>query len=555
MKLVINYMRPDSGGQNANPNSPVIFGMDVAITNFLRAFFRYSTQEEFFFFPGNDESVEELKNFARAENVDFARCAWIPATHPRRNLSDVDVFFRPDPNMPEHIWRRAQLTPPGYAVSTIVHTMSGERVADVLSQYLLAPTKTGDAIICPSRAIQGAVRNLWAIQAEYYAHRFKGSVTPPVDLPIIPLGLHTEQFIRVTTPQHRTTQRQTLGIADDEVVILHVGRMSYATKAHPLPLFRAAELAAQQCPHKKIRLLMFGFYKPELMEGEFHKLAAAICKNVRVDFIKNTDPRFPEGLWAAGDIFASLIDNIQESFGFTPIEAMASGLPAVISDWNGYRDGVRHGIDGFHVPTISVPAGHGYEVARHYYNQRNYGDYLIRNNQAVAVDAEFAAAAFRVLIEDEDKRKRMGAQGRTRAVTLYDWKTIIAAYENLWEEQAQKRQATHVLPANWQAVHPAFPDPSSMFASFPSGFISLNDKVEMIGSAADIEMLAFHTMNIFGMDMLLDEETLSRIMAAVNAAPLSTLGQIHVALGTPDTTRFLRSIAWFLKMGLMRRHG
>jgi len=40
-----------------------------------------------------------------------------------------------------------------------------------------------------------------------------------------------------------------------------------------------------------------------------------------------------------------------ESFGLTLIEAHASGLHAVVSDWNGYRDLVEDGQTGFLVPT------------------------------------------------------------------------------------------------------------------------------------------------------------------------------------------------------------
>ena len=42
---------------------------------------------------------------------------------------------------------------------------------------------------------------------------------------------------------------------------------------------------------------------------------------------------------------------MQESFGLTPIEAMAAGLPRVISDWDGYRDSVNDGEDGFLIRT------------------------------------------------------------------------------------------------------------------------------------------------------------------------------------------------------------
>ena len=38
-----------------------------------------------------------------------------------------------------------------------------------------------------------------------------------------------------------------------------------------------------------------------------------------------------------------------------PIEAMAAGLPVVVSDWDGYRFTVRDGIEGFLVPTLGGP--------------------------------------------------------------------------------------------------------------------------------------------------------------------------------------------------------
>ena len=41
------------------------------------------------------------------------------------------------------------------------------------------------------------------------------------------------------------------------------------------------------------------------------------------------------------------MDNAQETFGLAVAEAMAAGLPLVASDWSGYRDLVRDGIDGY----------------------------------------------------------------------------------------------------------------------------------------------------------------------------------------------------------------
>ena len=49
--------------------------------------------------------------------------------------------------------------------------------------------------------------------------------------------------------------------------------------------------------------------------------------------------------------FISLSDNIQETFGLTIIEGMAAGKPVIATDWDGYRQTVRHGDTGFLIPT------------------------------------------------------------------------------------------------------------------------------------------------------------------------------------------------------------
>ena len=78
--------------------------------------------------------------------------------------------------------------------------------------------------------------------------------------------------------------------------------------------------------------------------------------------VRTVDGRRPEvrfSIWSVADLFLSLSDNVQETFGLTPVEAMAAGLPVVVSDWNGYRSNIRDGVDGFLVRTLGGPIATG----------------------------------------------------------------------------------------------------------------------------------------------------------------------------------------------------
>ena len=53
---------------------------------------------------------------------------------------------------------------------------------------------------------------------------------------------------------------------------------------------------------------------------------------------------------------------------------MASGLPVVATDWDGYRDTVTNGVEGFLVPTLTPPPGAGSQLAlRHQSGEDGYG--------------------------------------------------------------------------------------------------------------------------------------------------------------------------------------
>jgi glycosyltransferase involved in cell wall biosynthesis len=546
MTVCIQYSRPSSGKEKGE-----VFGLDVAVNNLLSAYFRHGTQEKFVCRPTDMASFEHFKELAKAAGHGDEKCVGLDPRYPKQNLETVSCLFRPDPLIADPVWRRRQLQGPGFATCGLVHTMSGERIANAVSELCVAPTNGADALICPSESIRDAVQNLWQIYADYLNFRFGSKFKCPVQTPVIPLGIDTDKFAKRTTPEKRASQRQALGIAEDEIVILFVGRLSFATKAHPLALFMAAEKAAK-LTRKKLRIVMFGYFKPNDMEPHFKNLAADVCKTARVDFIMNSDVRFPEGLWAAADIFTSLADNIQESFGLTPIEAMASGLPAVISDWNGYKGSVRDGLDGFLIPTLAPPSSAGMAIAEAYYNEGNYGVSLMGAAQSTAVDIEKCAVALRILAEDDAKRKSFGEQGRTRAQNIFDWRHIIKAYEALWTELAQKRRAMPGpgVPDNWQAMHPSYPNPYKMFASFPTATLAPEDRLHVVMSKEDVPSLLKRDMNFFLPDLLVPENRMIEMVEAIRGGGAPRIADILAPFPPGDRDRVLRCLGWMLKHGI-----
>jgi glycosyltransferase involved in cell wall biosynthesis len=122
---------------------------------------------------------------------------------------------------------------------------------------------------------------------------------------------------------------------------------------------------------------------------DFRDGAAQFCPDVRVAFADGHDAEVRRDSWAAADIFISLADNIQETFGLTPIEAMASGLPVVVTDWDGYKDTVRDGIVGFRLATWMPRPGQGDDFAYRYESQViNYDMYCGLTASTISLDMD-----------------------------------------------------------------------------------------------------------------------------------------------------------------------
>ena len=84
------------------------------------------------------------------------------------------------------------------------------------------------------------------------------------------MGIHTEDFISST--EEKALARSSMGIAEDEIVVLYVGRLSFHAKAHPLAMYQALE-AASLATGKKVSLIEAGWHGNERIQEAFKAAA------------------------------------------------------------------------------------------------------------------------------------------------------------------------------------------------------------------------------------------------------------------------------------------
>ncbi len=545
MTTAIYYtsIRPEQGRENH------VYGLNVAIGDWTRAYFRYARAEKFTFLIGHQWELEDIEQMAAEAGVDKARLVTLDRRYPAQNFGGFTHVFRPEPGTRNMFWLRQSFG--AFSFCGLAHAISGVEAGEVLQEYCLTPSEASDAIICPSWAVQSAIRAFFDNYGDYIAEQFGAVYKCPVQLPVIPLGIDIEKFAAKNTPEKRALQRAALGIGDNDIVLLWVGRLSYAIKAHPLAMYQTAEQVAAKTS-VKVHLVMVGYFVPAESAGEFKNLARDVCRKANVVFVDAKDTRFPDGLWAAGDIFLSLIDNCQESFGLTPVEAMAAGIPRVISDWNGYRDAVVDGEDGFLIRTMQPPAGNGFDLTVMAASGREiYGGLLARAAATVMVDVDQAVERILLLVNDKNLRTRMIEKARARVRAIYDWRHIIPAYENLWAEQVARRKANPPPKKQWKTALPQLPDSYAMYEAYPTRSLTLNDKIILAASSDEIRVLWAHAMNTYAHDMLVSANDVTALIGWLGQKNV-TIQAVFDHFPALDRPSLWRTIGWLLKLGIVK---
>lgn len=447
---------------------PKLMGRQSAGNGFLRAAVLGRDPGPLTAYSASQASAEIFRRTV-SEIDPAAETRWIAAPQ-LDQLAQVGLLYRPDPWLGPAARHRLRVGPAAYSLCGVVHGLAGEETLDRIAMALVDPVMAWDAIICTSAPALAVVEGVLERQADYLRWKTgRPELGPQPLLPVIPLGVHCADF--AFTDEDRRAARLGLGLDPTEVAVLLAGRLSIADKAHPWATLFAIQKVAEQAARTIVLVIAGQAPSAELGEA-FRAAVAALCPGVRAVFVDGKDFAAYNRAWAAADIFMSLADSIQETFGITPVEAMAAGLPALVSDWSGYRDTVRDGVDGFRIATWSPdPNGADTSAVDYETGADVLGRYLLRSATAVAVDMGHLTDRLTRLVTDEGLRRRMGAAGQAHARATFDWPVVFRSYQALWNEQTAIRRTAAANPATaaWLSSTPkAWADQASPFELFAS---------------------------------------------------------------------------------------
>ena len=453
------------------PGGGELNGRRWAGQQFLRCWARQAGTRPMALAHADPSQVEQLQPWLKSQGFSGQlHCLDLLDPEPCRSWGG---FFLPDPSIGRWAQWRYPLGSAAFSLIGQIHTLSTPAALGHLQDLVTEPVQPWDALICSSSAGRDAVVEVLDAREEQLqwrtgvsAARLRGQRPK---LPVIPLPLPAESL--QPFPLNKFQARQQLGIGPDHAVVIWLGRLSLLTKLDPWPTYVVLERVARQLKRPLVFIECGPDDKPSPHEA-FERLRG-LCPSVyflRLGGSKPVHEEVKRQALAAADVAVSLVDNAQETFGLAVAESMAAGLPLVASDWSGYRDLVRDGIDGYLIPTAwtatarqaSVPLGWQQFTGMH-------GFPAIAGALAQLVQLDLAAAetALLTLLTQPTLARAMGAAAASRARALFAPDVVMAAHEELFQELELCRSKAPADAYKARAVSPQL-DPVRVFKGFAS---------------------------------------------------------------------------------------
>lgn len=452
---------------NHTMNTDLMNGVRSATTDAEIAILRYGTFDAYDLFMPLDHPtlLEKHRADLKAAGVDLSRVSTIPLPEIRRALATKRYFAAHDGNSPFLERLDAMIRPvvqEPTPCTCVHHSISYGCLIPNFISICATGLPAYDALICSSTdsrlAQQRILEHLCGLikrPAGAWGHRLEH----------ISLGVDVDSFVPTVS---QAQARKLLKLPIDGQYLIYLGRLSTIDKADLALLLRIFSQLRQKGRPDELRLILAGDntvnYAEQLRE-QSRELGVDAFVHIFTNVSQLTKRLI---LWAA-DIFVSPADSIQESFGLTVVEAMAAGLPAVVSDWDGYKDIVEEGISGFRIPTLWGPCSSHVEIQAEMYV---FAADHFAMSQGVVIDEDLFVARLSQLLSSKEFRETMGTKA-VQSAKRFDWKHIVSQYEELWKSLKEE-----ALTTPKQSVPVRFPF-WNVFGHYATRTISSSDIVSI----------------------------------------------------------------------------
>lgn len=534
--------------------SGAILGRRVANTGFLDALLKEDPFDEYHFFPGAMKACKQLASTISARFPLYLEKGKVRIFDRRelpRQISQTayHCFHQSDCIMlPPHLASVRNLYSRNlFPITSTTHSLSYSSYGQSFLGHIWGGTSERDCIVSTSRPGVEVVENFFKFLRRGYALDENQYPSPQVRR--IPLGVNTET-LKAPDEKESNEASMRLGLEDGDkkrVNLLVFGRISHFSKMDILPLFRALQKCFRSGTDKdEIRLILAGWLDKD---DEFHLTLEELARNagIKLSVFARPSEKTKQDLYRAADIFVSIADNPQETFGLTVLEAQAMGLPVVASDYDGYRDLVEHETTGFLVPTVG-PARTSTIDAMSPLVYDNH--YHLQLAQLTAVETPELALALQKLIKSNKLRQKMGKAGLERVREKYSWKRVINDHVKLWKELNltpvdEKRLRKH--------THPEHIPYAEVFGHYPTRKISPSLKVATGESGHAVYRKQDFPLIYKGMERTIDHELIRKITFFARK-PLSVRDlseRIHSVAPDMPAEEIESNILWCLKHDIL----
>lgn len=230
--------------------------------------------------------------------------------------------------------------------------------------------------------------------------------TPSDKIIVIPNGVDRNQFNSYSCLRDFRSRYA----AEKEKIILYVGRLVPEKGVNVL--LGAMPSVLNSHPEAKLVVVGEGYYKEELM-----RIAGQLSIFPKVHFTGYVDDETLRRLYKCASV--AVFPSLYEPFGIVALEAMASGVPVIVSDVGGLSETVENNVNGLKV-------------------EANNSDSLSR--------------AISYLLDNPDAAERLKQNALKKVTETYDWRTIAERTRALYLKTLEEARGNPWMRGNLPAA-------------------------------------------------------------------------------------------------------